>query len=102
MLAILNAKFKMKVKFHSTCNFDFFLDNMATLKRKPDIICVSETHIKKALVNIDIEGFDFAFTCPNLCLCWCLCFCFGVYVSNKLTYDVAKRNWLNCADCEDG
>ena len=75
-------------------NFDSFPDTLATLKRKPDIICTSETRIKETLVNIDIEGFDFVFTCPNFTSGGV-----GVYVSNKLTYHVVKRNWLNCADC---
>ena len=70
---------------------DSFLDTLATLKRKPDIICISETRIKETLVNIDIEGFDFVFTCPNFTSGGV-----GVYVSNKLTYRVVKRNWLNC------
>ena len=77
-------------------NFDSFLDILATLKRKPDIICISETRIKEILVNIDIEGFDFVFTCPNFTSGGV-----GVYISNKLAYHVVKRNWLHCADCED-
>ena len=77
-------------------NFDSFLDTLATLQRKSDIICISETRIKETLVNIDIEGFDFVFTCPNFTSGGV-----GVYISNKLTYHVVKRNWLNCADCED-
>ena len=74
--------------------FDSFLDTLATLKRNPDIICISETRIKETFVNIDTEGFDIVFTCPNF-------ISGGVGVSNKLTYHVVKRNWLNCADCED-
>ena len=77
-------------------NFDHFLDTLETLKRKPDIICISETRIKETLVKIDIEGFDFVFTCPNF-----TSGDVGVYVSNKLTYHLVIRNWLNCADCED-
>ena len=61
-------------------NFDHFLDTLAILKRKPDIICISETRIKETLVKIDIEGFDFVFTCPNF-----TSGDVGVYVSNKLS-----------------
>ena len=39
-------------------NFDSFLDTLATLKRKPDIICISETRslLKKPLLILILKA----------------------------------------------